>query len=131
MAGMGQSTAERIGSSAIRDLLRLTEQPGILSLAGGIPAPEAFPVAALDAAVAEVLATDASAALQYGPTEGFGPLREWIAAERGVPVDHVVVTHGAQQALALVARTVVAAGDPVALADPAYVGALQVLRAAG
>jgi 2-aminoadipate transaminase len=126
-----RGAAGRIGSSAIRDLLRLTERPGILSLAGGLPAADAFPVAAVEAATARVLATDAAAALQYGPTEGYGPLRTWIAAHRGVPAEHVVVTHGAQQALDLVARTLLAAGDTVALADPAYVGALQVLRAAG
>ena len=128
---MTQRTADRIGSSAIRDLLRLTERPGILSLAGGVPAAEAFPVAMVEAATARVLAADPVGALQYGPTEGHGPLRAWIAGHRGVPADQVVVTHGAQQALDLVARAVLQPGDTAALADPAYVGALQVLRATG
>jgi 2-aminoadipate transaminase len=129
-----RSGAQRVGSSAIRDLLRLTERPGILSLAGGLPAPDTFPVARLAAAAARVLdpaGPDAAGALQYGPTEGYAPLRAWIARRRGTAADDVVVTAGAQQALDLVTRALVERGDGVAVADPAYVGALQVLRLAG
>jgi 2-aminoadipate transaminase len=125
--------ARRIGSSAIRDLLRLTEQqpgrPRVISLAGGLPAADAFPLAEIRRATDRALADPA--ALQYGPTGGHGPLREWIAQAHGVGMEAVIVTHGAQQALDLVARTLVAPGDSVVLADPAYVGAVQVLRAAG
>lgn len=117
-------------SSAIRDLLELTEQPHVISLAGGLPNPATFPVGRLSAAATEVLAADPSAALQYGPTEGARPLRELLAARAARPVEDVLVTAGSQQALDLVARTLVAPGDPVVLADPAYIGALQAFRGA-
>ena len=121
----------RIRSSAIRDLLAVTEQPGVLSLAGGLPSPDAFPVDAIAAVTAEVLATDPGAALQYAATAGLAPLRAWIGADNDVSPDDVVVTHGAQQALELVVRLLVDPTDMVALADPAYVGAIQALCLAG
>jgi 2-aminoadipate transaminase len=125
--------AGRIGSSAIRDLLALTERPEILSLAGGMPSPAAFPVDAIAEATAATLADDGPAALQYATTEGYWPLRAWVAARHPVPAepDQVVITHGSQQAIELLARTTVAAGDVVALADPGYVGAIQAFRSAG
>jgi 2-aminoadipate transaminase len=125
--------AARVGSSAIRDLLHLTERPEIISLAGGLPSPEAFPVAALAEATAAVLARDPTAALQYATTEGLPALRAWVAGQQAVPtsLDEVLVTHGSQQALDLVVRATLRPGDTVALADPAYVGALQAFRQAG
>lgn len=123
--------AARVGSSAIRDLLRLTERPGILSLAGGLPAAETFPAERIAKATAHVLRTDPAAALQYSPTEGYEPLRAWIAARRAATPDEIVITHGSQQALDLVVRATVDPGDPVVVADPAYVGALQLFRLAG
>src|SRR5690242_17450844 len=74
--------------SAVREILKVAERPDILSFAGGLPAPELFPVEAIAAAHAEVLLRDGGAALQYSTTEGYGPLREWITAhlrERGIP----------------------------------------------
>ncbi|HEX2575478.1 MAG TPA: PLP-dependent aminotransferase family protein [Aquihabitans sp.] len=121
----------RTGSSAIRDLLEITEQPGVLSLAGGLPSPEGFPVAAFERASAAVLGISATGALQYGTTEGHRPLREWVAGRYGSTPDGVVVTHGSQQALDLLARATTRAGDPVVLADPGYIGAIQAFRAAG
>ena len=117
-------------SSAIRDLLALTERPDVTSLAGGLPHPAAVPAEAIAAASAAVLATDADAALQYGPTEGHGPLRAWIARRTATAPDEVLVTAGSQQALDLVVRTLVPPGSTVALGDPAYVGALQVVAGA-
>jgi 2-aminoadipate transaminase len=119
--------AGRVGSSAIRDLLHLTERPEVISLAGGLPSPEAFPVAELAAATAEILDRDPTAALQYTTTEGLPALRAWVDDDP----DRVVVTHGSQQALDLLVRATVRPGDTVALADPGYVGALQVFRLAG
>ncbi|HSL56583.1 MAG TPA: PLP-dependent aminotransferase family protein [Acidimicrobiales bacterium] len=122
-------------SSEIRDLLRLTEAPHVLSLAGGLPDPAGFPTAALARAAATVAGDPA--ALQYGATEGLGELREHIAARAGerlgriVPVDEVVVTTGSQQGLDLVARALCDPGDVVVVEDPGYLGALQALRAAG
>ncbi len=122
--------AARVGSSAIRDLLELTERPEIISFAGGLPDPATFPADAIAAATARVLETDPGAALQYSTTEGHPGLRAWIADRRGAATGAVLITHGSQQALDLVARTLLEPGDAVVLADPAYVGALQVLRLA-
>ncbi len=80
---------ERTSSSAIRDLLEITERPGIISLAGGFPAPDGFPVAALERATAEVLADHAATALQYSATEGYRPLREWVADRASTVTDQV------------------------------------------
>lgn len=130
---------ERAGSSAIRDLLEITERPEVVSLAGGLPNPATFPVDALARAAAAALAEDPLVALQYGPTEGHRPLRRWIAERHGggdpsttaVDEERVIVTSGSQQALELLTRALVDPGGLVALADPAYVGALQAFRAAG
>lgn len=124
------TAATRIDSSAIRDLLHVIDRPDVISLAGGLPAPETFPAAALAQAVTEILAEDPGA-LQYSTTEGHLPLREWVAQRHGVEPDQVVITHGSQQALDLVARALVDPGAAVALADPGYVGAIQALRLAG
>ena len=123
--------ATRVGSSAIRDLLTLTGRPGLRSLAGGLPDPATFPVDAIAEATARALRDDPARALQYSPTEGLDELRAWVADHRGVDPAAVLITHGSQQALDLVVRATVAPGDVVVAADPAYVGALQVLRLAG
>jgi 2-aminoadipate transaminase len=119
----------RAPSSAIRELLTLTERPEVISLAGGLPSPGAFPVGDLAAAVAEVLAEEG--ALQYSTTNGIAPLRAWIGERHGADPDRVVVTHGSQQALDLIARVTLDPGDTVALADPGYIGAIQAFRLAG
>jgi len=103
----------------------------LISLAGGLPAPEAFPSRQLAGAIAGLLAHDPGGALQYSATEGFRPLREWVAADNGVDVDQVLVTSGSQQALELVVRTLVDPGAEVALADPGYVGAIQAFHLVG
>jgi DNA-binding transcriptional MocR family regulator len=121
-------------SSAIRDLLRLTEQPGILSLAGGLPSAEGFPLDELRVAAAAVLdasGTYGSGALQYGRTEGVTELRELLAARSAASADHVIVTTGSQQALDLLGRCLVDEGDVVVVESPSYIGALQALRGHG
>ena len=125
--------AERVGSSAIRDLLHLTQRPDVISLAGGLPSPAAFPVEVIASVTQEVLADGAEAALQYSTTEGHPGLRAWVAQRHPVATDpdQVVVTHGSQQALDLLVRATVTPGDTIALADPGYVGALQAFRLAG
>ena len=122
---------DRLTSSAIRDLLALTQRSDVLSLAGGLPHPSAVPTEAIAQATAEILATDGDAALAYGPTEGHGPLREWIGGRTAMSADGVLVTAGSQQALDLVVRTLAWPGAAIAVADPAYVGALQVIAASG
>jgi 2-aminoadipate transaminase len=125
--------AERVGSSAIRDLLHLTQRPEVISLAGGLPSPHAFPVEAIATAAAEVLQEGAEAALQYSTTEGDPMLRAWVAQRSPVTtvLDEVLVTNGSQQALDLLVRATVEPGGTIALADPGYVGAIQAFRQAG
>jgi 2-aminoadipate transaminase len=127
------AASRRITSSAIRDLLEVAERPDVISLAGGLPAPETFPATALADAMAAVLRDEPGRALQYSTSQGLEGLRQWIAGQRGGALEagDVVVTAGSQQALDLVARLLVDPGDGVALADPGYVGAIQAFRLAG
>jgi 2-aminoadipate transaminase len=123
----------RIKASAVREILKVTERPDILSFAGGLPAPEAFPVEAIARAHEEVLAREGRAALQYGTTEGYGPLREWIAARmrsRGMSAaaDQVLITNGSQQGIDLVAKITLDPGDTVVVENPSYLAALQVFE---
>ena len=122
--------AERLEPSVIREILKVTERPGILSLAGGLPAPESFPVQAMREACARVLADAPSEALQYAASEGFGPLRDWVAAHLAqlglqVPAAQVLITTGSQQGLDLVGKLLIDAGSRVAVESPTYLGALQ------
>lgn len=125
------AASRRITSSAIRDLLEVAQRADVISLAGGLPAPESFPSGALAAALEAVLRDDPGRALQYSTSQGLEELRHWIAGSRGAAATDVVVTAGSQQALDLVARLLVDPGDAVALADPGYVGAIQAFRLAG
>lgn len=128
--------AEGGASDAIRDILAAAAAPGVLSLAGGLPAPETFPRAAVRDAIDRTLSDSATAALQYAPTEGVGRMRECaaeLAGRSGAPATaaNVLITSGSQQGLSLVARAFVEDGDVVALDDPSYLGAVQAFRAAG
>ena len=116
--------------SAVREILKVAEQPDVLSFAGGLPAPELFPIEPIAAAYAETLTDEGRAALQYSTTEGFGPLREWVCARlatRGisVAVDQVLITNGSQQGIDLAARVLLDPGDLVAVENPSYLAALQ------
>jgi 2-aminoadipate transaminase len=122
--------AERLNPSTIREILKITERPGIVSLAGGLPSAETFPVDAVSEATARVLREQPREALQYAASEGFGPLREWIAADlarHGLHADpaQVLVTTGSQQGLDLVGKVLVDPGSEVAVESPTYLGALQ------
>lgn len=122
--------AGRMNPSIIREILKVTERPGILSMAGGLPSPDGFPVEAMRAACDRVLRGSPREALQYAPSEGFGPLREWVAADmaaRGLPTtaSRVLVTSGSQQGLDLVGKVLIDAGSTVAVERPTYLGALQ------
>lgn len=127
--------AARTAPSAVREILKVTERPEVISFAGGLPAPETFPVEAIGAAFAEVLAQNGREALQYGTTEGFGPLRAWIAARmsgrgRAVHADDLLITNGSQQGLDLVSRVLLDPGDTVLVEAPSYLAALQVFTSA-
>ena len=120
----------RVQASAIREILKVTERPDVLSFAGGLPAPEAFPAEALARAHADVLGREGAAALQYGPTEGHGPLRAWVAERmtgRGLSAspEQVLITAGSQQGIDLVAKTLIDPGDTVLVEAPSYLAALQ------
>jgi 2-aminoadipate transaminase len=121
---------QRITSSAVRDLLNLTEQPDFISFAGGLPAPEVFPVEEVAAAAEQVLVEHGSRVLQYGATEGYRPLREMIAARMSdahvhVAVENVLITAGSQQALDLLGKVLVDAHDRIVVESPTYLAALQ------
>ncbi|HET6550827.1 MAG TPA: PLP-dependent aminotransferase family protein [Solirubrobacter sp.] len=123
-------------SSPVRELLQIAMQPHIISLAGGLPAPDTFDVPGLRDAFAEVLGgPDATRALQYSTTEGDSALRDRLAAfmrRRGLPVagDDLLITTGSQQALGLVAAALLDPGDVVLVEDPTYLAALQAFQLA-
>ncbi len=120
----------RMRASDIREILKVTQQPDMISLAGGLPAPELFPVDEYRRAFEWVLETNGASALQYGPTEGFLPLRQFIAERMGAfgmrcTADDILVTNGSQQALDLIGKVFLDPGDRVALENPSYLGAIQ------
>lgn len=117
--------AQKLTSSAIREILKVTERPEVISFAGGLPAPATFPVERLRAHTQRVLQEAPTAALQYGPTEGYLALREWIAAKHGASPANVLVTTGSQQGLDLLGKVLIDTGSRVLVETPTYLGALQ------
>jgi 2-aminoadipate transaminase len=113
--------------SVIREILKVTEKPGIISFAGGLPSPKTFPVSAFAEACAKVLREDGQAALQYAASEGYAPLREAVAAQLPWAVDpaQVLITTGSQQGLDLVAKVLIDTDSRVLVETPTYLGALQ------
>ncbi|HVN17070.1 MAG TPA: PLP-dependent aminotransferase family protein [Anaerolineales bacterium] len=127
---------QRMGSSVIRELLKLTEQPDIISFGGGLPAPEVFPLKEFQEACNIVLKEQGAQALQYSTTEGYRPLREMIArhTERysvHVSPDNILITSGSQQALDFIGRLFINRGDYIVVESPTYLGALQAWNAYG
>jgi 2-aminoadipate transaminase len=119
--------AEKMNPSVIREILKVTEKPGIISFAGGLPSPQTFPIPEFAAACAKVLSEDGKSALQYAASEGFGPLREQVAAGLPWKVDpnQILITTGSQQCLDLVAKILIDAGSRILVETPTYLGALQ------
>jgi len=119
--------AEKMNPSAIREILKVTERPNVISLAGGLPSPKTFPVSAFAQACAEVLANDGQAALQYAASEGYAPLRRAVAdmLPWDVNPDQVLITTGSQQGLDLIAKVLLDPGSKVLVETPTYLGALQ------
>ena len=119
--------AQKMNPSVIREILKITEKPGIISFAGGLPSPKTFPISAFAEASEKVLRTDGQAALQYAASEGFAPLREHVAASLPWKVDpnQVLITTGSQQGLDLVAKVLIDEGSRILVETPTYLGALQ------
>jgi 2-aminoadipate transaminase len=119
--------AEKMNPSVIREILKVTEKPGIISFAGGLPSPKTFPINAFSAACEKVLRDDGQAALQYAASEGYAPLREMVAAMLPWDVDpaQVLITTGSQQGLDLIAKILIDEGSRVLVETPTYLGALQ------
>jgi len=127
---------QKMGSSVIRELLKFTEQPDIISFAGGLPAPEVFPVKEFQEACNQVLTDHGAQALQYSTTEGYLPLREMIARHNTrysvrVTAENIMITSGSQQALDFIGRLFINRGDYVVVESPTYLGALQAWNAYG
>ncbi|MGA3087276.1 MAG: PLP-dependent aminotransferase family protein [Terriglobales bacterium] len=125
-----------ITSSQIRELLKVTQRPGMISFGGGLPAPDVFPVQRFEQACHKVLSEQASLALQYGETEGYAPLRELIAsnmARYGIKakLENVLIASGSQQALDLIGKLFINRGDRVLVEAPTYLGALQAFNVYG
>jgi len=127
---------QRMESSAIRELLKFAERPDVISFAGGMPAPEVFPIKEFTEACVKVLEENGPASLQYGSTDGFLPLRELIArhaARYGINVtaENILPTSGSQQALDLIGKIFINPGDHILVESPTYVGAIQAWKAYG
>jgi len=127
---------QRMKSSTIRELLKITEQADIISFAGGLPAPDVFPVNEFKEACIAVLDNSSTLALQYGATEGIYPLREMItrhALRYGIQItpENVMITSGSQQALDLIGKIFINRGDRILVESPTYLGALQAWNAYG
>ena len=119
--------AAKMNPSAIREILKLTERPGIISLAGGLPAPQTFPLDAFTQACHTVMARDGAAALQYATSEGYAPLRQAVADRLPWAVDpeQVLITTGSQQALDLIGKVFLDKDSRMLVETPTYLGALQ------
>ncbi len=124
----------RMQSSVIRELLKLTAQPDVISFAGGLPAPEFFPVREFEEACHFVLRHQGQIALQYSPTEGYPPLKEWLAVTMSkydiwVEPENILMVSGSQQGLDLVGKLFVDPGTCIITSAPTYLGALQAWNA--
>jgi len=122
--------AEQLQASFIREILKITQQPEIISFAGGLPSPLTFPVDEMKVAYDKVLTNNGKVALQYGPTDGYTPLRQWIAdslSTGGAKIlpEQVLMTSGSQQALDLLGKVLIDEGSRVLVETPSYLGALQ------
>jgi len=127
---------KRMSSSVIREILKLTQQPDIISFAGGLPSPDVFPIEEFKQACDVVLSEQGKQALQYSITEGYPPLREWVVQRSSryginIDIDNVLITSGSQQALDLLGKVFIDPGDHVLVEGPTFLGALQAWNAYG
>lgn len=122
---------QHIQPSFLREILKVTAEPGVISFAGGLPNPDFFPIQALKESAENVLRTDGKNVLQYGPSQGYQPLREWIAkyyrASKGLEIDpnQILITSGSQQGIDLLGKALLDPDDRVLMEAPGYLGAIQ------
>ena len=127
----------QLKASEIREILKVTEKPDVISFAGGLPAPELFPVDEIKRATNLVLEESGEKALQYTTTEGYAPLREWIADRMNTKwgtsfdLDNILITHGSQQGLDMTGKMFLDEGDIVLCESPTYLAAISAFRAYG
>lgn len=126
---------EYMKASEIRELLKVTERPEVISFAGGLPAPELFPIQSLAELTSRLILEEGYKALQYSTTEGYRPLREKKALRMEkvfrvmVDADEIIITSGSQQALDLIGKVLINPGDEVFMESPSYLGAINAFRA--
>ncbi|NLY66453.1 MAG: PLP-dependent aminotransferase family protein [Tissierellia bacterium] len=126
---------DNMKASDIREMLKLTQKPEVISFAGGLPAPELFPVEEMKLVLAKVMDEYGTVALQYGPTEGFEPLREKILDRMAklkvddLTIDNILITSGSQQGLDFMAKAFINPGDIILCESPTYLGAINAFRA--
>ncbi|MEC5217625.1 2-aminoadipate transaminase [Actimicrobium sp. GrIS 1.19] len=128
--------AQKLQSSVIREILKITMRPEIISFAGGLPSPATFPVERMKAAFDTVLSNNGKVALQYGPTDGYLPLREWVANSLSIDgatisPEQVLMVSGSQQGLDLLGKVLIDEGSKVLVETPSYLGALQAFSVYG
>jgi 2-aminoadipate transaminase len=125
---------KHIPKSFIREILKITAQPDVISFAGGLPNPSSFPVEAIKQSAMKVLDADGRSVMQYAPSEGYLPLRQWIAdryAKKGmnVKIEEILITNGSQQGLDLTGKIFINEGDSIIVEQPSYLGAIQAFSA--
>lgn len=130
MSNLFAERMKNVHKSFIREILKVTEDKSIISFAGGLPNPKSFPVAEIGEAVSEVLSQNGDEILQYSTTEGYLPLREYIAerySKKGLKVnaDEILITNGSQQGIDLVSKVFLNKGDKVLVENPTYLAAIQ------
>ncbi len=125
----------RLRASTIREMLKVTQQPDVISFGGGLPAPELFPTREIGECTVDVMETDGAAALQYGVTEGIPELRSWVAQRLTRRLRHafdpsqILIVNGSQQGLDLIGKIFLDPGDHVVMENPSYLGAIQAFDA--
>ena len=128
-------SCKNIPSSFIREILAVCEQPDMISFAGGLPNPTYFPVNQMKDAFTEIMNTEGSSTLQYAGSQGYYPLREWISQRYNdkynlkLHPENILITNGSQQALDMLGKLFINAGDPLMMEKPSYLGAIQAFSA--
>ena len=131
MKSLLSNRIQNVPESFIRSILKVSSQPEVISFAGGLPSADFFPIKALENACSKVLQNNGKKALQYSNSEGDAELREWIAKrykeKQGLDIspDNILITNGSQQALDLLGKVLLNEGDPIAIENPGYLGAIQ------